>query len=269
MEILGLDKIRHLEDNKKVNVSGLEQIRPSEERMSVTGLDKVHPAEGEDAPAFSSFASRLIALADRARELDADCREYGAGEHRYRFGRVLPVSAVRAFEERHGITLPVGYTEFLTQVGNGGAGPDHGLFSLEKIEEAGYRLHKEVCLPLHEIRIQPDFRTLLYDDEAIPSQIHAGVSPYSWSAWQQRWQKASAGEDRAESERLYREAFNGMIQIIDSGNQTGYLLACAGPLRGQAVYFRGVWDTPEPLFKPWEDFVLEYFKSVIQKYERL
>jgi hypothetical protein len=62
---------------------------------------------------------------------------FGAEQHCFRLEPVLPESRVADFESRWRIHLPAEYREFITTVGNGGAGPAYGLFPLE--EAVGYR----------------------------------------------------------------------------------------------------------------------------------
>lgn len=62
--------------------------------------------------------------------LDPDYRVFGANKHRYLLNPVLSEADVRAFEQQHHVALPEGYRRFLTEIGNGGAGPYYGLETL-------------------------------------------------------------------------------------------------------------------------------------------
>src|SRR5262245_46434372 len=53
-----------------------------------------------------------------------------AKSHRYVLNPPLTEKEVRAFEAAHGIALPTDYRDFLINVGNGGAGPEYGIFKL-------------------------------------------------------------------------------------------------------------------------------------------
>ncbi len=55
---------------------------------------------------------------------------FGADTHRYELAPPLPQAQIRAFEEAHGIELPPAYRSFVAEVGNGPAGPGHGLMPL-------------------------------------------------------------------------------------------------------------------------------------------
>ncbi|KIZ16671.1 hypothetical protein SNA_16745 [Streptomyces natalensis ATCC 27448] len=69
-------------------------------------------------------------LAEMARQ-DPRCERFGAERHRYRLSPPRAAADVDAFEARYGIPLPRDYRDFLTQVGESGAGPGYGLFPLE------------------------------------------------------------------------------------------------------------------------------------------
>ncbi|WEO93390.1 SMI1/KNR4 family protein [Streptomyces sp. FXJ1.172] len=69
----------------------------------------------------------------RIREMaaqDPGWERFGADTHRYELAPRLPEAEIRAFEESHGIGLPMEYRSFVAEVGNGPAGPCHGLMPL-------------------------------------------------------------------------------------------------------------------------------------------
>ncbi|WP_031173899.1 SMI1/KNR4 family protein [Streptomyces durhamensis] len=69
----------------------------------------------------------------RIREMaarDPEWHRFGADTHRYELAPRLPEAEIRAFEESHGIALPVEYRSFVAEVGDGPAGPCQGLMPL-------------------------------------------------------------------------------------------------------------------------------------------
>lgn len=64
------------------------------------------------------------------RAADPDRRVFGAYAHRYELEPKVSARAMTAFEKKWRVTLPEDYRRFLTEIGNGGAGPAYGLFRL-------------------------------------------------------------------------------------------------------------------------------------------
>lgn len=71
----------------------------------------------------TSILRRLAELDRRDRRR----RLFGASSHDYRINQRLPAATIEAFEGRHGISLPDDYRSFLTEIGDGGAGPGYGV----------------------------------------------------------------------------------------------------------------------------------------------
>ncbi|MEU9398667.1 SMI1/KNR4 family protein [Streptomyces sp. NPDC048242] len=73
------------------------------------------------------------AVRTRLREAAARDRSgerFGANTHRYELRPPLPEQEIRSFETTHGIALPPEYRAFVAEVGDGPAGPAHGLLPL-------------------------------------------------------------------------------------------------------------------------------------------
>jgi hypothetical protein len=62
-------------------------------------------------------------------------RASGIESHGFRLNPPLTEREVQQFECSHNVLLPADYRFFLLQVGNGGAGPYHGLFKLGEMDE--------------------------------------------------------------------------------------------------------------------------------------
>jgi len=59
---------------------------------------------------------------------------FGANRHYWVLNESLPETEVSAFERFHRVSLPSDYREFLTRIGNGGAGPFYGVFPLGQMD---------------------------------------------------------------------------------------------------------------------------------------
>ncbi|MBS1842411.1 MAG: SMI1/KNR4 family protein [Acidobacteria bacterium] len=59
---------------------------------------------------------------------------FGSEGHRFKLNPPLDEKGIRDFERDHGVSLPQDYRYFLSSIGNGGAGPFYGIFSLGKMD---------------------------------------------------------------------------------------------------------------------------------------
>ena len=129
-----------------MEILGLDMIKKESDTVNITGLYKIRQVFHNDLPRMSPFAIEFTRLVGRLKELDREFEEFGADEHQYEYNPVIPLSEVRAFEERCDVKLPKGYVEFLTQVGNGGAGPAYGFYSIEELENKHKRTNMLIIL---------------------------------------------------------------------------------------------------------------------------
>lgn len=76
-------------------------------------------------------ATYLKALVAQAKQKDINCNRFGAKSHQYQLEPVVSLEQVRRYEQKHNIKLPSEYVFFITEVGNGGAGPDYGIWGID------------------------------------------------------------------------------------------------------------------------------------------
>lgn len=77
----------------------------------------------------------VLRILEELERRDSGRRLFGSAEHDYKLNRPTPVSQVEAFENTHGIALPEDYRYFITEIGNGGAGPYYGLFPFGQLDD--------------------------------------------------------------------------------------------------------------------------------------
>ena len=77
----------------------------------------------------------LIQDLERARASGTSFGMFGEESHGYELHAPLLETDVAAFENEHVIRLPDDYRQFLTRVGNGGAGPYYGLFQFGEMDQ--------------------------------------------------------------------------------------------------------------------------------------
>ncbi len=297
-DVTGLDKIKKIEENNKVDIKGLDMIRPVDEenniredvteeeeirraestdlpfdnlditgdQRTILGLDKIKRFVEPELPKLSSFSLELIGLANKAKELDKNFNEYGADKHKYKFSPVVPISVVRKFEERHKIELPMGYVSFLTQVGNGGAGPEGGLYSLDEVEFNNYLSHSPIKCGYAMIRARQDYHDIPYTIESTVPVIDFAEDEEKWFEWYENL--GHAYESGGNYSRISTELYNGLIQICsaEDGKNTIYLI-CTGKYKGQIAAFTFSADDRIHLYgMTFKDWMLNYFRSIIERY---
>lgn len=83
----------------------------------------------------------VVSILERARKIDAEVSRkhgfldalrgkytlFGADKHKYALDPPVDKSLVESVERRYGFSFPRDYVEFITETGDGGAGPDYGI----------------------------------------------------------------------------------------------------------------------------------------------
>lgn len=71
---------------------------------------------------------------EEAKKADAQLKYFGSKQHKYCLNMPATLNEVKQFEESIGVELPEDYRNFLLYLGNGGAGPFYGLYSLQQVK---------------------------------------------------------------------------------------------------------------------------------------
>lgn len=127
---------------------------------------------------------------------------FGFEKHRYALNPPATEATVAAFEAEHGVALPTGYRRFVTEAGDGGAGPYYGLLPL--VAWNGHRIDEGVDRFL-----------------AWPSPLRPGLA---------------GGNDWLDAAGLtYDGALQGTLNLVHQGCTYHSLLVVTGPYRGRVV----------------------------------
>lgn len=85
---------------------------------------------------------RIKIKLEQVRKIDTEFKEFGADFHKYQINKTATEKEIEEFENKYEIELPIGYKQFLLEVGNGGieyknyvnsnsgAGPFYGIYQL-------------------------------------------------------------------------------------------------------------------------------------------
>ena len=70
---------------------------------------------------------------------------FGAETHRFELNPFVRKSVIANFEAKCGVALPEDYRRFITEVGNGGAGPYYGVFKFREMDDCySFQRWKEI-----------------------------------------------------------------------------------------------------------------------------
>ena len=182
--------------------------------------------------AMASSFSQLLIL-QRLQELDRHDPQrklFGANSHQYRLHPPVAHSDVAAFEAKYNVTLPDDYRVFITEIGNGGAGPYYGLF------------------PFGEHDDNADGTRPWQDGDLVGDLSAAFVHADAWNVPQSFWEKSpDVGADTSpDDEDVLWEAWdeelkehywnptvmNGAIPLCHRGCALRQWLVIKGPQRG-------------------------------------
>jgi hypothetical protein len=73
----------------------------------------------------------IIEKLNLLRKLDQEFSVFGSSSHQYELNETLSDDQLAAIEKKYNCHFPSDYKEFITKVGDGGAGPFYGLFPVE------------------------------------------------------------------------------------------------------------------------------------------
>jgi hypothetical protein len=137
---------------------------------------------------------------------------------------VIAEARVEAFERSHSICLPSEYRDFLIQIGNGGAGPFNGIFSLGTVDdnfavrdwEVNDELVGDPAKPFRFDKSWNDISNMPPDDLLVQNQ-------------QEYWRRME------DFERTYwsSELMNGAVPICHQGCALRIWLVVTGPESGR------------------------------------
>lgn len=104
---------------------------------------------------------------------DTAFSEFGSSSHQYRVNGKLAAKELADWQAHNQVTLPEPFAQFLTKVGNGGAGPYYGIYSIEKAASYTERQALLAEAVLHPGMTKEEWNHLtepLTNDEDIPDE---------------------------------------------------------------------------------------------------
>lgn len=79
----------------------------------------------------------ILKILEQARGIDKKYEMFGASSHQYKLNPPIEASFVHEVEEKYNFRLPKDYFYFITEIGDGGAGPDYGIEPFASLVQVG------------------------------------------------------------------------------------------------------------------------------------
>lgn len=162
------------------------------------------------------YAQYLRALIEEAGRVDAGRQVFGATKHQYRLGPVLTLEEVRRAEAERHMKFPEEYVFYLTQVGNGGAGPYYGLYSLETVMQA----NSNPCL-----------------GQSFEQTVTPTITGEQWREHMRRLEMLEeSAETKTDYKTYWERLYSGMVSVGTQGCTYDHMLMLTGKYAGRIVY---------------------------------
>lgn len=163
---------------------------------------------------------------EQLRRSDSRRRVFGTGEHEYELQPPLALSVIQTFEAEHGVTLPEDYRYFITEIGNGGAGPYYGLFPFGQQDDSvpweEGDLIGDVSLPFPHAEAWNLPDSFFEQEPDVPPGTSREEEDKQWEAW-----------DQVEQEHYWHPSImNGAIPICHRGCALRQWLVINGDQKG-------------------------------------
>lgn len=172
---------------------------------------------------------------EKAMQKDTAFLVFGASSHQYKVDRKLTQKELTQWQVENQVTLPESYAQFLTEVGNGGAGPYYGLYSIGKAASytASHALHSK-CV-LYPEMTKEDWNHLIE-----PLIRDEDISDLEYEAARER-------------------VLGGMLCIGTQGCEYDMYLILEGTYRGKVVYTSD-FHPDHPFFFVYEEHFLDWYE---------
>lgn len=172
---------------------------------------------------------------EKAKRKDKAFSVFGASSHKYRVYEKLTAKELMDWQSKNQVTLPEPYTQFLTKVGNGGAGPYYGIYSIKKA-------------------------TSYTDGNALATRcvLHPKMTKEEWNYLTEPLINDEDISD-PEYDAARGKVLGGMLCIGTQGCEYDMYLVLEGKHRGKIVYTSDFYPD-HPFFFVYEDNFLDWYE---------
>lgn len=208
-------------------------------------------------------------ILEQARRMDPKLEMFGASAHQYRLGSPVDLAFVLSTEEAYHFRFPKDYVQFITEVGDGGAGPGYGLYPFgyyrTEAKSAKEAKAREMYLrglgkKLHLLPIKPEW----LDDFCVPKEKYE-KNP-------EKYLRGGRGSFNWDNGTPY-----GFFHLGTYGCWRNFGLITAGKRYGQVFIhdtegaFEPEADSFQIFYQNWLDFILdtERFQKELEEWRRI
>ena len=211
-------------------------------------------------------------ILEQARRIDPRLEMFGASNHQYRLGLPVDLTFVRSIEEEYHFQFPEDYVQFITEVGDGGAGPGYGLypFGYYSTEAESTKETKTREIYLHGLG--RELQLLPVDPEWLENFC---ISKEDYKKNPEKYFQGSRGSFNWHNDVLYGPY--GFFHLGTYGCWRDFGLITAGERRGQVFIHdtEGAFELEassfQAFYQDWLDFILdtEQFQKELKAWTRL
>jgi hypothetical protein len=173
--------------------------------------------------------SEILEKLAELKRLDSQHKIFGSDSHDYQLHPCLDEEAIESLEAKYSFYLPQDYRGFLVEVGNGGAGPYHGLFKLGEHDDGwGFCTWEDGYL-LGEPSIPFRHR----ENWNLPDTFWSEAPHYQdWKSEEESYDAYEAWDAKLDEVYWTPALMNGAIPICHLGCALRQWLVVTGPERG-------------------------------------
>ncbi|RAV23345.1 SMI1/KNR4 family protein [Paenibacillus contaminans] len=182
-----------------------------------------------------SQLDRINNKLEKAMRKDSAFLVFGSSSHKYTVYDKLTTKELADWQVKYQVTLPEPYAQFLTKVGNGGAGPFYGIYPLEKAASyTGTNALATKCV------------------------LYPGMSKEEWNPL---IEPLISDEDISDLEydATREKVLGGMLCIGTQGCEYDMYLVLEGDFKGKIVYTSDFYQD-HPFFFVYEDNFLDWYE---------
>lgn len=204
-----------------------------------------------------------------AESIDPKYEMFGASAHQYRLNPPVSKTFVCEVEEKYHFLLPEDYVQFITEVGDGGAGPDYGISPFKTILTMGSSPGAEKFREAYRCSLANAFKLRPMESDEVEEYAFAR------EAYERNPEKFFVNDKEVDEYTLCDT--DGYLVLGTHGCQWDFGIITAGERRGQIfdtdneLGYRFIAHSFSEFYQDWLDYIsdMERFQSDLEKWRKI